>query len=62
MIPQPALMLRAYLRDNDRLDLPPLESSEAYMERMKHVRRDSLKAARALRDARKLKEANNETN
>jgi hypothetical protein len=55
MIPNPALMFRAYLRDNDRLDLPPHETSEEYLDRMKHVRRDRLKEIRAAREAKESK-------
>ncbi len=50
MIPNPALMFRAYLRDNDRLDLPPHETSEEYLKRMKHIRRDKLIALRIARE------------
>jgi hypothetical protein len=59
MIPTKALSLRAYLRDIGRLDLPPLESSEKYLDRIKHARRDRLKEIRAAQEAKEIKICSN---
>lgn len=52
MIPTKALSLRAYLRDNDRLELPPHPSTKEYLNRMQHCRREKLKSLRATRKSK----------